>query len=647
MYRSLTALLLLFLLFLGEAYGERNSIVIRATGQPDTWTLENIVSSVTEGLSCNRDKALALHKFGMDHQIHFVGPREDDSYVSDALKTLSVYGYSLCGINSAAMSALYNLAGMKARRRFITGHVVPEIFFDGSWNYIDTDMFGYVLKEDGSLASVDELLENPDLFDNPVRPDPFFPYDGPENMKRAFVNTDGLRDCHPYSLSHILSLNLRSHERVACYYRPQRRYYVHPGQMQNRLSPSWPRYWIDGPLRENSLAWTDERPPAYGNALFEYKPELTSEAFLRENERHSGLVANQDPSKPQLTAAKTRVAAELILEVSTPWVIAGLMNDPTDFQDNTEGAVASGWFWRLEESDENKIEVSVDGGRTWRTVWDNRRLGAVPFRVDVTGLVEGRYSYLLRFQWIDRAGSGRVGLQDLKLETWVELSPMALPHLEPGHNMIAVSLDNSKAHFVESRWHESGELYGQSLTNLELNPEFPFLRRIDQNRPGNVVFDLGTDKTVKELRLSIRAGCAENEKPQNVKAQVLISEDNGASWEELSRFTVDPEHQQPWMWFNYVLKDRQLDGSKTRMKVVVQNGSLGAIKVGCRIGVVPRVPSDLSFTHVWTEGERFRSTKSVMSAVRGNHSYTIDTSRNEKLINRQLIIEAWPPDTAE
>ena len=390
---------LLFFLSLGEIFGERNGIIINAVGQPDTWSLEGIVQSVTRGSKSDREKALALHRFGMAHQIHFVGPWEGHSYLSDALKILSVYGYSLCGPNSTAMSALYNLAGMRARRRFVTGHVVPEVFFDGSWNYIDTDMFGYVLKPDGSLASVDELLGNPDLLDHPVRPDPFFPFDGAENMKRAFSETDGLKDCHPYSLSHILSLNLRTHEKVTCYYRPQGRFYVHPQQMQQRLSPNWPRYWLEGPVRQASLAWTDEPPAAYGNARFLYEPQLTSEQFLQENSSHLGVHTCVEKGKPQLVATEVGQVAQLIVEVSTPWVIAGFVNDPTDFDDNTGGAVGSGWFWRSESSDENQIAVSVDGGRTWKSVWKNPRLGAVPFRVDLTRMVEGHYSYLLQFQW--------------------------------------------------------------------------------------------------------------------------------------------------------------------------------------------------------------------------------------------------------
>ncbi len=647
MNRNSIVYLVLFLFLARGIFAERNSIKITAAGQPDTWTLESIVESVTRDLTSDRERALALHEFGMSHQIHFVGPREEYSYLSDALKILSVYGYSLCGISSAAMSALYNLAGMKARRRFITGHVVPEVFFDGSWNYIDTDMFGYVLKPDGSLASVDELLETPSLFDYPNRPEPFFPFDGAETMKHAFTNTEGLRDCHPYSISHILSLNLRTYEKVACYYRPQERYYVHPGQMQQNLSPAWPRYWIDGPIRQNSLAWTDEPPAAYGNALFDYKPRLSSVEFLEENPRHAGITVQQQKGRPQLSAAETDTPAQLVLEVATPWVIAGLINDPTNFKDNTEGAVLSGWFWRSEEQDENSIHVSVDGGRTWQSVWKNSRLGAVPFRVDVTPLVEGRYSYLVRFHWADHCGSGRVGLTDVRLQTWTELSPMALPHLKPGENELQVTLNNTKAHFVESRWHENGELYGQRLDNLHLSPSFPFLRRVDQSRPGSVTFELGTDQTVEEIRLSIEAGCIETERPQDVKIQVLISEDAGKRWEEISRFAVDAEHQQPWMWFNQIIDERRLEGAQIRIKVIVEDGSLGAVKAACRISAASRIATDLRVRHLWTEGDSLHSATSVLPAGDDRHSYIVSTSSNEKLVNRQLIIQALPAGVAE
>ena len=115
---------LALLLLAQAARAEINAIRLSGQAQPYCWDLAEIVKAVTEGKTSGREKALALHAFGMAHQIHFIGPYEGGLEVDDPLKLIAVYGYDLCGNNSSTMCALYNLAGLKARRRGLTGHVV-------------------------------------------------------------------------------------------------------------------------------------------------------------------------------------------------------------------------------------------------------------------------------------------------------------------------------------------------------------------------------------------------------------------------------------------------------------------------------------------------------------------------------------------
>ncbi|MCL4852646.1 MAG: hypothetical protein KJZ78_14870, partial [Bryobacteraceae bacterium] len=119
-------LTILVLLFTLAASAEQLSIRLTGQAQPNCWDVADIVSSVTKGAGSEREKALALHKFGMAHQIHFNGPIEERGhYVDDPLKLMAFYGFSLCGNNSKAMTALYNEAGMRARTRSMPGHSVP------------------------------------------------------------------------------------------------------------------------------------------------------------------------------------------------------------------------------------------------------------------------------------------------------------------------------------------------------------------------------------------------------------------------------------------------------------------------------------------------------------------------------------------
>jgi len=631
-----------------EVRAEQLSLKIVGSAQPSCWSLEEIVQEVTAEARTDREKALALHKFGMAHQIHFIGPRENGNYMVDALKILGVYGYSLCGNNSATMCALYNLAGLEARRRSLNGHVVPEVRFEGRWNYIDTDMFGYVVKTDDlAIASVDDLLENPELFQrNSYNPDPFFPFDTMEGMQSCFVDAKGRKDHHPYSTAHLMNLGLRTRESVTCYYRPRNRFYISPAVLPQKLSTMYRGYWLEGPVRQNSLAWTDTVPAAYGNAVFEYRPDLRSQIFRLENPPMTGVKVQAGDRLPPLAAAGKGRTASLVVEMAAPWVIAGLQNDLTDFEDNSDGAVVRGWFWRTAESDENRILVSNDNARTWKLVWENPRLGAVPFRVDFTPLVEGCYHYLVKFEWVDSEGSGTVGLEGLEFETWAELSPMALPRLEPGENTMTLSNGIHRAFLSESHWEKGLDLWDQQLENLVSSTKAPRLITLEANKPGILTFAPGPGGIIDELRLAIQAQTLEGGNPQDVSIVLSLSNNKGSSWEKLAGFAAHPEHEQSWMWFNHIVKDRSLDGSRTRIKIEITGGGLDKVMASSLVRMNPSVPSALRVSHTWKEGTKRQTVTWVFQPGAENTSYKVVTPER-KIVNESFRIEAIPPEGGE
>ncbi|MBI4875743.1 MAG: hypothetical protein HY822_14000 [Acidobacteria bacterium] len=575
MRRTLIAALLLTL----PAAAEQLAIRITGQAQPNCWSVDDIVEGVTRGLTTDREKALALHRFGMAHFIHFNGPIEErGEFVSDPLKLIGVYGYALCGNNSCAMSALYNRAGLRARTRSITGHSVPEAWFENKWNYIDTDMFGYVFLDDGkTLASVDELVRDPGLFvrqKNP--PDPFFPFDEKPAMAGAFRRTEAQRNFHPYANAHLMNLALRTNEAATLYYRPQNRYLLTTIKPPD-LGILYKDYWTLGPVRRGSLAWCDEKPATYGNGLLEYTPDLRSEAFRLENSEQRNVAIHRDREHPPLATAQPGEPASVEFEMSYPWVIAGLQNDLTDFDDDTDGAVVSGLFWRREASDENRILVSTDNGQSWKKVWDNRHLGAVPFQVDVTRYAKGRYSYRLRFEF-----RGHAGLESLKVRTWVALSPMALPRLVPGRNRFEIATAPRRTYYHESRWEK-----GEGLEDEQ------------GDRAGVLTFRLGPKGPVEEARIAMQL---RKQGSGPVSLSLDLSEDAGATWKPLESFAPHAEHQMSHMWFNHLLRGRLLDGARTRLRLTVARARLEKVIANSVLREEPRAKSALRISHTWNEG---------------------------------------------
>jgi len=621
---------------------EQNGITLVGSAQPHCWNTDAIVAEVTRGAASDREKALALHAFGMAHFIHFDGPIEErGEYVTDPVKLVGVYGYGLCMNISSAMCALYNAAGLKCRVRTMPLHSVPEVWFGGKWNYIDTDMFGYVFLPDGkTIASVDELAKDADLFlkqKNP--PEPFYPFDEKKDMADVFRNVRTVKDHHTYADAHIMNLSLRTGARVTLYYRPKNRYLLK--HLKEDLGVVYKDYWVVGPVRRGTLAWTDRPPATYGNGLFEYEPDLRSEAFRAENADNWNMIVRREGDYPPLAAAEKDRVAALEVEVSTPWVIAGLQNDLTDFEDDSDAAVVSGLFWRLDRADENRILVSTDNGRNWTKVWENPRLGAVPFRLDLSRHLIGRFAHKVRFEWVDHKGTGKVGLEDLKLRTWVALSPMALPRIAPGKNRFELATRPRRTFYSESRWQRGEGLPEERRENLAMADKAPYLRPQAQEAPGVLTFSLGPSGSVEEVRVSVLVR-ALGDKVQDVRVVLSLSEDNGENWQELKRFAPDPEHEENHMWVNHAIRGRTLNGERARVKVEVWNGGLEKVIANSAVLSDPKSPSALRVTHLWREGDSQRSLSRLYVPGTEKLVYEVEAAASG-LQNEALKIESVSP----
>jgi hypothetical protein len=438
----------------------------------------------------------------------------------------------------------------------------------------------------------------------------------------------------------MMNLELRTGGSATLYYRPHNRYLL--TQLRKDIGIVYKDYWVRGPIRQGSLAWCDKPPAAYGNGVIEYKPDLRSEAFRLENPDWNGIAVRQGRNSPPLAAAGQNQPASLVVEVNLPWVIVGLQNDLTNFEDDSDAAVVSGLFWRSASADENRILVSTDAGRTWQQVWQNHYLGAVPFQVDLTSHVRGKYAYWVKFEWIDKSGAGRVGLEGLKLKTWVELSPMALPRLNPGKNTFQLSTNPRKTFYNESYWDRSQALAGQQLENFASFDQAPYLRPKQNGSQGVLTFPVGTKGAIEELRISVLARALPGGRPQDTTVRLYLSQDGAKSWQELDRFVPNPEHQMDKMWFNHVISGRVLDGSRSWLKVSVSGGGLEKVIANSAVRSVPKAPSALRITHIWRNGEKEQITTHVFRPDAGNKSYEIDAPASG-LLNEALRIEAVSP----
>ena len=111
---------------------------------------------IKEGMS-DRDKALAIWECMVSHQFQDSPPHEflnNEGAVQDAFKMMNVYGYSYCGVVANEITSLAREVGLKARINTISGHVVPEIWWEDGWHMLDASLINFFVFKDQPADAV-------------------------------------------------------------------------------------------------------------------------------------------------------------------------------------------------------------------------------------------------------------------------------------------------------------------------------------------------------------------------------------------------------------------------------------------------------------------------------------------------------------
>lgn len=139
-----------------------------ANGRRDWQNIDAVLHAAVGGLSGEAEQAMGLWQFLVENRYHS-DPAHDRDESHDPVRMLNIYGYGFCDDSATVYVAMARTLGLDARVWGLNGHVVPEVFFDGSWHLLDPDGEVYYRSEDGhTVASVEELADHPELLDVPV-----------------------------------------------------------------------------------------------------------------------------------------------------------------------------------------------------------------------------------------------------------------------------------------------------------------------------------------------------------------------------------------------------------------------------------------------------------------------------------------------
>lgn len=483
-------------------------------GQPDTHSLESIVSSIVKPGMSQRDKAMAVYDFVRNHVYHWGPAREhpdrnsyDYGVVYDPVKLINVYGYGYCFQNRAAAEALWEAAGLEARCAGIGGHSIAEVFYDGQYHYLDSDQHGYCLLPDGltvaSIAQVERdpiaLILNQPKPSNPFFPagrDPKVPYESKVLFAAYFASTAD---------------NFYQHDKIVTGHRMDITLLL--GMLYQRRFAADGRWNIhnSGTEFEYKVGYHDPRrgpkdflsDTGYANGDLLYQPDLTS----RSTEYAAGVWedANIGITDAGLAPAAAGKPAWCVFRIRLPYAIVGW---PTSFQGAAAcrgAAVVSARFHGRHGG--QGVDVSVDHGLTWKPVWTNTADGASAQAVaDLSDDVVARYEYWVRLRLADEATSD-ARLESLAIRTGFQLAPRALPALRPGDNPMVFSLgDQSETLEIVPNLKSAADFtrHVQSHKGIWLQ-EGRLTSKL--GRPGEVIFELKPPRAGTVTGFSAEAGC--------------------------------------------------------------------------------------------------------------------------------------------
>ena len=418
-------------------------IKVVADKAPDCSTLKSIVETVTRGCKTNDEKAIAIYNFARLAWYHRQYPGEKGGVA--ALKMLNVYGWSLCGGQHAALSAMWRAAGWKWRFVGWHGHTTVEVFYDGQWHYFDTFLKIYVWKPDSNapggrtVASQADIQANPELITRDLvldkarkvyyrRDNQFEIINGKANWQAPafFVCGDepkgviggvagrnragspkgwaGIKfDEDGYTTDVDLapgeSLELMWRAIKGAHWWNGRKYLPY----HTCSDKEYRNCAAAGPILEPYHGITPRGRRSFASGRLLFAPDLGSDATL------SALAAKENVKAAggRLVPVDATQPASITVSMQSPYIMSRAYG--------TAGGA-------------EKAEISLDGGKTFKPV-DLK---------DFSDAVGGKYACLVRLGFSKE-------LTSLRLEVLVQHNRCVLPYLSPGRNKITVSVAEPKA----------------------------------------------------------------------------------------------------------------------------------------------------------------------------------------------------------
>lgn len=440
-------------------------------GKRNWYSVGHILSGVIRKGMTEAEKAMAIFSFssGIDVQCHEndrrvgpftpdVGPfnrldwdstryerkdqkRYDKSNPSrnsfkeraNPVKAANCYYCSGCQYSAANFVILCRQEGLTARAVFMCPinmfmtHCVAEVWYDDDWHLFDPERSSFYLEEDNlTIASYEDLHKNPRLASRT--------HDGGFASKGMNSHASDYEKYYPPSVM------------------PVEKDWVSPLAMT--LRPSEKFIWKWGHEEKfrigNNPRNKEYLPYRLANGRMIYQPELTNHVSRRGMLSELNIKTTAEDGR--FPAVHSDIAGEtsfVIYKVKTAYPVVG--------------GVVGGKFYRKSITDQCRILVSIEDS-DWIEVWSADQTGKTESYVAIDGIIDprpnpARYEYYVKYEFEAGGAPTDAGVDEIYIESDVQMSGASLPSLSVGKNEIVYQDDTKDPHPVRIThgWKESAE----------------------------------------------------------------------------------------------------------------------------------------------------------------------------------------------
>ncbi len=354
------------------------------TGPIDFFSQQTIADSVVEGLSSDREKALAIYYFYITHRFH--KGNGDNGAQGDVSQAMNVFGFNTCGNSTLCMSDLLEKVGMHdCIFSHCPGHVVPQVFFDGRYNTLDGDMATMMLLRDNhTLANELDLVRDHDLIKRVHQYGIMSPMN-PANNNEDYAQYYTWEGATTVKLKGwawwTMGMALRPHEAI-----------------------EW-RWGHGAPVKYHGdmTGYPPTVPDTIYNGVWEYAPDFKNDSQWRAGATVTNIT-NQDGL---LTAAEGGTGA-IVWQMKVPYQFVG-------------GALAAACQGCA-------FEIGFANPKDWKPAYT-----PLATLADFDGKFKGRTDMGNEY-WIRCTLTGKASLRGVKIQNDIQMAPLAMPSMTVGDN---------------------------------------------------------------------------------------------------------------------------------------------------------------------------------------------------------------------